>query len=169
MKKAFIVSLIAISTIAACKKDKTKPNDSSYSRENMHEYIQRLWHTTSETRTYYSQTNDQLYQENNNPGIVYNILDTTLRRTDLQGKTVWGKYMLSKSNNTDVITITPRDSSPNTALDSLVGTFEITSIDDSTMIWQEEKANQSYTQDGQQKTAAKEVHIIKFHCPCVPH
>jgi len=157
MKKIVLLLVIAGFGVSACKKDKTKSR-----KDNLSEYIERTWFTIDEKSSYYDEANTITYEETakyEDTGELlkkYRLNDGEIKFTE-NSKIRYGSYILSKSNGKNMITM---------ILNGNTEAYEIVSIDDSLKTWRQEVKNVVYTENGQEKTAARKVKTVNLHCPC---
>lgn len=153
MKKFILLLLIASVGASACKKEK---KSTARVDKPIGEAIIGVWITTSETHEYFNANNEKVLTRTVEPGWNYSINDMfkienpqgqRQLRTEFTVTNTNGKNYFSFSNN------------------GVSETYEITSLEQETMSWRQEKTNVSYEDNGP-KTAAKVVTTINFHCPC---
>ena len=153
MKKIILLLLIASVGVAACKKEK-KSNPRA--DKPIAEAILGVWLTTSETHDYYDAAGVKVFTRTVAPGWNYTI-NEQFRVTDPQGQRLFQlPYTLSAANGKNYLNVT---------FQGQAESYEITSLEQETMSWRQEKANVTYENNGPQ-TAAKVVTTINFHCPC---
>jgi len=159
MKKTILLLLLTGTVLSACKKDK----NSKSRKDNLAEYIERTWYTIDEKTSYYNDMNavafeeSREYEDSGDTNIKkYRLNDGELKYTE-NTKIRYGSYILSSSAGKNMITL---------ILNGNTEAYEIVSIDDSLMTWKQEVSEAVYTENGQEKTAAKKVRTINLHCPC---
>ena len=153
MKKFILLMLIASIGAIACKKEK---KSSLRVDKPIGEAIRGLWITTSETHDYFNASNEKIFTRTVEPGWEYSIEDLfkitnpqgqRLLRTEYSVNNTEGKNYFSFSNN------------------GITEKFEISALMEETMSWRQEKSNVTFNDNGE-KTAAKEITRLEFHCPC---
>lgn len=153
MKKIILLLLLASVGTMACKKEK---KGSLRTDKPIGEAIIGPWYTTSETHDYFNAGNEKIFSRTVEPGWEYSIA-SVLKITSPQGqRTLSTDYEVTNSNNKNHFTYVNN---------GVTETFEITALEQETMSWRQEKANSKYEDSGE-KTAAKEIITINFHCPC---
>lgn len=153
MKKLILLVLVAAIAVAACKKEK---KSTARVDKPIGEAIIGLWITTSESHDYFNTAGDKIFTKTVEPGWEYSINDL-FKITNPQGqRLVRTPFTVSNTNGKNYFSY---------EANGITETFEINSIQQETMTWKQEKVNVTYEDNGQ-KTAAKEVTTINFHCPC---
>lgn len=153
MKKIILLLLIASVGVAACKKEK---KSSARLDKPIGEAIRGVWLTTSETHDYYNANNEKIFTEDVPPGWTYSISEL-FKIEDPQGqRLVRTQYSVTNTNGKNYFSYTHN---------GVTETIEITSLEQETMSWRQEKTNVTYNDNGE-KTAAREVITYNFHCPC---
>ncbi|HUH32994.1 MAG TPA: hypothetical protein VLZ28_03520 [Daejeonella sp.] len=153
MKKIILLLLIASVGVAACKKEK---KSSTRADKPIEEAILGVWLTTSEIHDYYNANNEKVFSRTVEPGWKYTI-NEQVRLANPQGESQFRvPYTITNNNGTNWISFTARGSTE---------MYEITSLEQETMSWKQEKTNVTYNDNGE-KTAAREVITYTFHCPC---
>ena len=153
MKKFILLLLIASVGVAACKKEK---KSNSRVDKPIGEAIIGVWITTSETHDYFNSSGEKVFTKTVEPGWEYSINDL-FKITNPQGqRVVRAEYTVSNSNGKNTFSY---------PLNGATDTFTISSLEQETMTWKQEKTNVTYEDNGQ-KTAAKVLSTINFHCPC---
>lgn len=155
MKRILTISLsllfVAL-TVASCKKEKDPvKSDKTY-------LIRTVWHTTSETYSYKNEAGSVVYTKKTPAGSHYNFMDDgTLEFTNKQNVTTTGSYKLYKNDSGKFLEIT---------LNGVTETYVLNNVDMHNLSLTSVKAEQTYTQDGVEHTAASlEVSLI-FECAC---
>ena len=153
MKKIILLLLIASVGVAACKKEKK-----STTRVNkpIGEAILGVWITTSETHEYFNANNEKVFTRTVEPGWNYSIHEVFKIENPQAQRQLRTEYTITSSNGKNYFSFTNN---------GLTETYEITSLEQETMSWRQEKTNVTYENNGSQ-TAAKVVSTINFHCPC---
>jgi hypothetical protein len=152
MKRLILLSLLVFITAVACKKDKKKEINKPIS-----ETLKGEWITISENSNYFDSGNNKIFEKvNNSPGSKY-VIDASITKKDLQNNVNFSTpYSVSNVNGKNFISF---------AENGAAQTYEIVYIDLKMMTWKQEKANQTYDDNGS-KMAAKQVVTMNFHCPC---
>lgn len=153
MKKIFLLLLIASVGVTACKKEK---KSSARVDKPIGEAILGIWLTTSETHDYYNANNEKIFSRTVDPGWTYSI-DELFKITNPQGqRLVRTEYSVTNTNGKNYFSFTNN---------GITETIEITSLEQETMTWKQEKTNVTYNDSGE-KVAAREVITYNFRCPC---
>lgn len=153
MKTIVLFMLLATLGVIACKKEK---NNSSRLDKPIGEAIRGVWFTTSETHEYFNSNNQKVFTRTVEPGWEYSISEL-FKITNPQGQRLLRtEYAISNTNGKNYISFSNN---------GMTETYEITSLEQETMSWKQEKTNVTYNDNGE-KTAAKEISILNFQCPC---
>jgi hypothetical protein len=153
MKKIILLLLIASVGVAACKKEK---KSSTRADKPIEEAILGVWLTTSETHDYYNANNEKIFTRTVEPGWKYTI-NELVRLSNPQGDSQFRvPYTITNTDGKKWFSFTNK---------GVTETYEITSIEQETMTWKQEKTDVTYEDNGV-KTAAKVISTLSFHCPC---
>ncbi|NEU09120.1 hypothetical protein GZH53_12410 [Flavihumibacter sp. R14] len=153
MKKLILLVLVAAIAGAACKKEK---KSNARADKPIAEAIRGTWYTTAETHEYYNANNEKVFTRTVEPGWKF-TLDDNIRIWSPQGvRHLLTQYTISNLNGKNYLNYTQKSVEKN---------FEILSLEEEIMSWRLETANVQYEDNGP-KTAAKEVTVMDFHCPC---
>ncbi|WP_026897396.1 hypothetical protein [Daejeonella oryzae] len=151
MKRLILLSLLALFTASACKKDQKKEINKPVS-----EQLHGTWLTISENSAYFDASNNKVFEQNSTPGTKV-IINENINKFDNQDKAVFSSaYSVSNVNGKNYISFTQNGSTQ---------TYEVVYVDTKMMTWKQEKTNQTYNDNGE-KVASKQVTTINFHCPC---
>ncbi|MEO8793819.1 MAG: hypothetical protein ABI390_00060 [Daejeonella sp.] len=151
MKRILLLSLIALISVASCKKDKKKEISKPVT-----EQLKGTWLTISENSVYFDSSNKQVFQSSNTPGSKYIIGDAINRYNLAENHDLSSSYAVTNVNGKNYISFTDGGVSQR---------FEVIYVDTKMMTWKQETTNVTYNDNGT-KTAAKVVYTINFHCPC---
>ncbi|MBC7746330.1 MAG: hypothetical protein H7096_14655 [Flavobacterium sp.] len=152
MKRFILLLMIGTVAVSACKKE----NKISRTNKPISEAVLGTWYTTLEIHDYYNANNEKVFSSTVEPGWKYTIGEL-FRIYDLQGqKKLQTTYSLNNLNGKDFFNYTQN---------SVPQGFEITSLEEETMRWTQEKLNVTYNDNGE-KIAAREITTYEFHCPC---
>lgn len=152
MKKFILLLLITTVCAVSCKKEKKN----SRASKPVEEGILGDWFTTSETHEFYNAKNEKVFTSTVAPNWKYTI-SQNLSIHNPEGQRLYKiPYTLNKSNNKTYLNFTSNN---------VAEVYEITSLEETTMGWRQEKLNVSYNDNGV-KMAAKQVITMAFKCPC---
>lgn len=155
MKRSSILSLIILIGFAACKKKTVKPAQDT-STNGLITHI--TWHSTHFQHSFYNETDGRIYKTGDSVGVAFNFKNGQVQITDLNNNVKSGTYSISQSNTGGQLL--------NITFNNQTETYSIDTLTENLFYFSQQKLNVTYTNNGTQYPAAKEVTTVNLHCDC---
>jgi hypothetical protein len=155
MKKWAILLLFIFAGLVGCKKKAVKPAQDT----SPNGLITRItWHTTHFQHSYYNETDGRIYKTTDSVGVAFNFKNGQVQITDLNNNVKSGTYSITESNTGGQLL--------NLTFNNQTETYGIDSLTENLFYFSQQKLNVTYTNNGTQYPAAKEITTVNLHCDC---